>query len=163
MTIKIPKDMAWCFYEGQYYEKNLTYWLRRFFYNIECCHFLDVGANYGFYTVMAASNCNKVTSFEPVPDTFNRLKKNVESNSLKNVLLNNFGLSNAISSASINIYSSSGNNSVFDRSIPEGHSLYLKRQEQILLFDLDSIIEDKKIEGPDIMKVDVEGGEFMSS
>lgn len=160
LTIKIPKDMAWCFNNDQYYEKNLTYWLSYFFKSIQYCRFFDVGANYGFYTVLAASKCKSVTSFEPVAETFKWLQKNVKENSLANVKLNNSGLSNTISTTSINIYSSSGNNSVYDRSIPEGHSLYLQRQEQIKLFDLDSLMKDKEFESPDLMKIDVEGGEL---
>lgn len=158
--IKVPNDMSWCFEDGQYYERNLTYWLKVFFQNIEDCSFFDIGANYGYYTVLASSHCRCVTAFEPVAETFFWLRKNVESNSLSNVSLNNFGLSDSKSAPTINIYSSSGNNSLFDRSIPEGHSLRLKKQEKIKLFDLDSLIGNDIPENPDLMKVDVEGGEL---
>ncbi len=44
--------------------------------------FVDVGANIGAYSILAASNGSKVISIEPIPSTFEILKKNI--------LLNNF-------------------------------------------------------------------------
>lgn len=48
---------------------------------------IDIGANIGFYTLKAAlrmPSC-KIYSFEPNPDTYNRLLKNIELNKLGNV------------------------------------------------------------------------------
>ena len=59
-------------------------------------HFVDVGANVGSYTILA-SKVRKAftTSFEPVPSTFNWLKKNTEVNDLEELVeLNNQGCSN---------------------------------------------------------------------
>jgi FkbM family methyltransferase len=43
--------------------------------------FIDAGANVGVYTILAARNAGaRVISIEPIPFTFNRLKRNVESN-----------------------------------------------------------------------------------
>lgn len=45
--------------------------------------FLDVGANIGAYTVLAAGVANaKVIAFEPNPRTFSQLKKNLELNQI---------------------------------------------------------------------------------
>jgi len=51
---------------------------------------VDVGANIGYYTLIFAKlvgNDGKVFSFEPEPTNFNLLKKNVEINGYKNVVL----------------------------------------------------------------------------
>jgi FkbM family methyltransferase len=46
--------------------------------------FVDVGANIGSYTVLASGNCNAfTTAFEPVPKTFQHLKRNVIVNNLQ--------------------------------------------------------------------------------
>lgn len=55
-------------------------------------NFIDVGANVGVYTVLASGlNNSKSYSFEPIPSTFNSLKRNVIFNNLldKVTLFNN--------------------------------------------------------------------------
>ncbi len=53
---------------------------------------LDIGANIGYYTLIAAKLVGpkgKVYAFEPDPDNFALLKKNVEANGYSNVVLVN--------------------------------------------------------------------------
>lgn len=45
-------------------------------------HFLDVGANVGSYTVLAGGARARVTSVEPIPETFAHLERNVALNAL---------------------------------------------------------------------------------
>lgn len=43
--------------------------------------FADIGANVGVYTILAAKNAGaNVVSFEPIPSTFQKLRRNVEAN-----------------------------------------------------------------------------------
>ena len=42
--------------------------------------FIDVGANVGSYTILAAVTGSNVISIEPIPSTFNYLKNNVSIN-----------------------------------------------------------------------------------
>lgn len=46
-------------------------------YNFRGGLFVDVGANIGYYTLMAARNGNRVIAMEPDPDAFKALEKNV--------------------------------------------------------------------------------------
>ena len=46
---------------------------------------LDLGGNIGTFAVLAGKQCKKVYSFEPEPDNFKLLKKNIKVNKLKNV------------------------------------------------------------------------------
>jgi len=58
---------------------------------------LDIGANIGYYTLMFAKlvgENGKVFAFEPDPTNFALLKKNVEINGYKNVVLINKAVSN---------------------------------------------------------------------
>jgi len=59
-------------------------------------HFVDVGANVGSYTILASKVRRAfTTSFEPVPSTFDWLKRNTEVNDLEELVeLNNQGCSN---------------------------------------------------------------------
>jgi len=57
---------------------------------------LDIGANLGWYTLNWLKSRNNVTvfSFEPLPEIYNRLVKNLELNGLNTKNAFNFGLSN---------------------------------------------------------------------
>ena len=51
---------------------------------------LDIGAHIGYYTLIAAKivgNEGKVFAFEPAPDNYALLEKNVNANGYKNVIL----------------------------------------------------------------------------
>lgn len=55
--------------------------------------FIDIGANVGSYTLLAASEVGaKTISVEPIPQTFRTLSMNVTLNGLNNVELKNIGL-----------------------------------------------------------------------
>lgn len=54
---------------------------------------VDVGANIGYYTLLLAKVCKRVYAIEPDKNCFSILKKNVEENNLKNVLLINKAVS----------------------------------------------------------------------
>jgi len=55
---------------------------------------IDVGANIGYYTLLMAEIAKKVYAIEPDQKCFEILKKNVEENNLKNVVLINKAASN---------------------------------------------------------------------
>ena len=51
--------------------------------------FLDIGANQGIFSLVAGNNfhCLKVLAFEPVPETYSLLEKNIRINKLENVIV----------------------------------------------------------------------------
>ena len=56
---------------------------------------IDVGANVGYYTLLAARKVGprgKVVAFEPDPESFSFLKRNVKANGFTNVVLEQKGL-----------------------------------------------------------------------
>jgi len=124
-------------------------------------NFLDIGANLGFYSIIlgkflekSASNY-RVISIEPSPREFDRLKKNLEVNNLKNVILSNIALSDLNDRLNF-----------FIASNKTGHSSLEKPEEdsssQIIVntMKLDDFLKKIKIEKVDIMKIDVEGAEL---
>ncbi|MFK7050328.1 Methyltransferase domain protein [Flavobacterium columnare] len=56
--------------------------------------FVDIGANVGHFSLLAANNGAQVYAFEPIKETFEKLKRNVELNILENVELYNVGVGN---------------------------------------------------------------------
>lgn len=47
---------------------------------------IDIGAHYGIYSLLAARKSKKVFAFEPVPENYKILKKNIEANGLDDII-----------------------------------------------------------------------------
>ena len=88
------------------------------------------------------------------------LTENIKRNQLSNVTAHKLGLSNKKGELTINLYSSSGNNSIFERNIPEEHSLKKIGTEKIQLETLDELLQTQNNIALDIIKIDVEGAEL---
>lgn len=113
---------------------------------------LDIGANIGNHSVYwgIRSDIKRIYSFEPVHNTFNILKRNIEINELANkVKIFNIGLSNEKINGSISHY---------DPTNIGGTSVQQDSAGDLLLDKLDNIeIEEDTI---DFLKIDVEGHEL---
>ena len=160
LVLKIPSDMAWCFDKGEYYEKNVTYWFDKIANGFKQPVIYDIGANYGFFSLRYSNLAKFIYAFEPVSKTYSVLNKNIQRNKLDNVIAYKYGLSNKEESIKINLYSSSGNNSIFKRRLPLGHLLKFKGEEIINLTPLDDLFIKKHLLPPDIVKMDIEGAEL---
>ena len=77
---------------NNFYEFQMLEFIRD---NIPKGVMIDVGANIGNHTIYLAKYCaTKVMAFEPFPDTFKLLDKNITDNGLRfNVIASNYGLS----------------------------------------------------------------------
>lgn len=121
----------------------------------------DIGANYGFYTILFAGLVGKsgqVHSFEPQKKVYKELCENVALNEVeKNTLLNNCGLSDKNSKGKIYSYNDLGVGAGSLRKRWIG-----KPKEEICqLMTLDSYIKSKGIEKVDFIKCDIEGAELL--
>lgn len=160
LPMELPRDMAWCFASGEYYEKNVLHWLDTIMARRPNSVLYDLGANYGYFTLRYAPICRHVYAFEPVSKTYEVLGRNVTKNHLANVTSFRVALGESPSVATIHLYSSSGNNSLFSRRLPEGHSLKSKGVEVVPVTSLDVITKEHSLLPPDVMKIDVEGAEL---
>src|SRR5947208_7537370 len=77
-TLEVPADMAWCFEGGSYYERNVATWFERIAAALDGRAVYDVGANCGYYSLLAAQAGATVYAFEPVATTFEALRRNLE-------------------------------------------------------------------------------------
>ena len=112
-------------------------------------NFIDVGANFGLWSLFAAKiNVNaKVYSFEPVTISYNNFVENIKLNNTNNIIPNKFGLSNKNEELEIYIPEDLGSSSIV--------SVHSKDSEKIKLKKLDNC----KIKNVKVIKVDVEGFE----
>jgi len=103
----------------------------------------DIGANIGYYTLLMAQKAKKVYAFEPEKEVFGILKKNVEENNLKNVVLFN----KAVGDKNRKVGIIKNNDNFGDNRIVDGSDIDCVR--------LDEVIGEKV----DLMKIDTQGWE----
>ena len=105
---------------------------------------VDVGANIGYYSLLTAKTVKKVFAIEPEELNFSILKKNAQSNGLKNIEL--------IKAAA----GSRQGKAVIKRSkVNLGAHKVVRSEGEIKMIRLDDVIKEKV----DVIKLDVEGME----
>lgn len=147
------------FFLGEY-EKAITEIVVKLAQAGKCRSFLDVGANFGWYTTLfqrLTANLGEVHSFEPVPPIFANLKKNFElMGSPANVHINNLALGDERKEITINLFSglSTGHASISnhgrDDAVP--HVAQMNT--------LDNYLAENAVGEIDFVKVDIEGAEM---
>ncbi|RZL46322.1 MAG: FkbM family methyltransferase [Pedobacter sp.] len=113
--------------------------------------FFDVGANIGSYTLLASSVLKAHTiAFEPVPNTFNILKKNIELNHIENLVqLENKGVGKENASLRFSANEDTTNHVIANNE--EGKDTIL-----VPIVTLNDYVHMAK---PVLIKIDVEGFE----
>lgn len=111
--------------------------------------FVDVGANIGTYTVIAAETGAKVWAFEPHPLTFANLQKNVALNDLDQVTCFNYAVSNNVGTVHFSDFSESALNRIDENGVLS-----------VVSATLDQMCENRKF-SKCIVKIDVEGNDFL--
>jgi FkbM family methyltransferase len=159
-AMRVPEDMLWAFSGGRYYEHNVIVWFDRMLRIESDQVFYDIGANYGYSTLCAASVARQVYSFEPVSETRRQLRGNIDRNDIQEVVMvYPVGLSDSTGAAEVNLYSSRENNSQYPRTSSDSF-LELVGTETIELAALDELVEAEGIPLPTIVKMDIEGAEL---
>lgn len=114
--------------------------------------FYDIGANVGFYSLLVAQRIGlgKVFAFEPLPANVRYLRRHLQLNGVRNVV-------------------------VFESAICDVDGVATFREEKreramgrlgddgelkVKASSLDSLLESRTIEPPNVIKMDIEGAEF---
>ena len=123
----------------------------------EGMNMVDIGANIGYYTLLAAKlvgERGKVFAFEPEPENYALLLRNIEVNGYKNCVPVRQAVSNKAGKVKL----------FLSKADPGMHSLYRAEENATEAITVDTISLDdffKDKECPiDIIKVDVEGAEM---
>lgn len=128
---------------------------------------LDIGANLGRYTVIAAKkvrNGGKVISIEANPAIFELLRKNIQLNELANVIPLNFAVFSEKTKIKFFVNDDLRNNQfgTINSDIDNFANKGLERYVYVDANTVDSILSENSIEIQEVkwMKIDVEGAEF---
>ena len=115
--------------------------------------FVDVGANIGNNSLIASKIASRVIAIEPNPIILERLKQNINLNSLKNIVVYDYAISNFIGEAEFFIpdenYSNQG---VASLSLRENIPL---KKIKVKVITLDELLKNER--RIDLIKIDVEG------
>jgi FkbM family methyltransferase len=126
--------------------------------------FVDIGANIGYYTVIAAGlvgSAGKVFAFEPDPKNFALLQNNVAANHCQNVFIDQKAI--AGSSRRLFLYLSSGNFGDHRTYEPQGEILR-ERGKKRSAVAVEAVSLDDYLVGNrnriDFVKMDIQGSEY---
>lgn len=124
---------------------------------------LDLGSAFGFFSLYAISKgASRVYSVEPVSDSFNIMKKNVDrinniipfkcaigkEDMVTKIFISDKYATNTIQKEFVNFYNSVKNDQ------------YYSSFEEIHVLNINNFINENKIEKIDFMKIDVEASEY---
>jgi len=113
--------------------------------------FYDVGANVGFYSLLAAVliHPGRVYAFEPLPENVAYLQKHLDLNRIRNVHVFELAISDVPGSA---LFEAEPTRAM--GRLGAGGNL------RVQTTTLDALLRNQEIAPPDCIKMDVEGGEF---
>lgn len=126
-------------------------------------YFLDVGANIGYFAVLAAKHVGpsgRVVALEPEPHNFKILRRNIGLNGLGNVRAVNYAAVDR--PQSLTLYLSSynfGDHRIFDGDDDSLENLGTRQNRvQVRGIALDQFLQEERF-APDLIKIDVQGAE----
>lgn len=156
---KIEGEIRYLNYAGNPFDPILTSVFQVFCK--ENSQAIDLGANIGLTTIALANVCSKgkVIAFEPLPYTFNLLKKNIQRSNLKNISIHNIGVGNKTKKA---MMQTNGNflasAYVADTYKQQGNISSVS----VNIKPLDLIFLELKLDRIDFIKMDLEGYELFA-
>ena len=162
LKVNTDEVYGYLFYMCGVLEPEVTYLIKRL---LPSRHFfLDIGANVGYYTVLAAMinpEC-RIHSFEPSPSTFGVLSENASANHLLNVQVHQIALGDKTGTLKFNIYADQAFNSPATGN-NDNHHFFKNGPTQVIdvpSVRLDDFLAEHHFPQPDIVKLDVEGFEL---
>jgi len=119
---------------------------------------LDVGANFGTWSLLAARRtpAGRVHAFEPVPEMVERLRRHVELNGAAGIIVNQYAIGGEDGSSAFFAVreKNTGESSFVRPGIPAD-------QIVVPVVTLDTYVAREGIDHVDLLKVDVEGAEIL--
>lgn len=136
------------------YEKKRMDQLHNYSMEINSEILIDIGANIGFYSILSSNKYEQIYSYEPNKRNFQILKKNIDTNNLKNIKIFNFGLGEneevltGNSNTKGELFQTSG--FAVSKNNKKGERVLIKKGDDVLQFKNSTLT----------IKIDVEGFEL---
>ncbi|MBK1646841.1 hypothetical protein CKO25_19825 [Thiocapsa imhoffii] len=140
------------------YEKETASWLLSQL--SEGGVFFDVGANYGYFTLMGGSvvgDGGKVFSFEPIPTNSQIIKEMAMMNGFAHVKIVPVAVSEAAGTVEFAVETNNANSHIASFELPHASSNVLETVS-VQTISLDEFCEENTV-FPEVIKCDVEGAE----
>lgn len=145
------------YFFGAYEEQSCEYWMRL---AKKAQTIFDIGANVGLYSLLAAATNPQATihAFEPTTDLFDAFVENLRLNDFSNVVANKLAIGQASEKSFLHrCTGSDGRN--------EGMNYICRESEAasdtpVEVVSLDNYCRANQIDLIDLLKLDIEGGEF---
>jgi len=116
---------------------------------------IDIGANIGLFSVLAAKHAKEVYSYEPFPESFSYLQRNVRENALNNVKCFQYAVAAQSGEVRLNLGTVATANSIYDLGMSKSNNSI-----RVRCTTLPDIFEENQIQFCDFLKLDCEGSEF---
>ena len=123
---------------------------------------VDIGANIGLFSVIAATRVGEsgsVIAFEPEPENYALLKKNIEKNKLKNVTLYQKAVADKPGQLTLHIYDANKGKHSLVKDVTDAPGF--NSDVLVEVVQLDTVLGEKHIR-PNIIKMDIEGAESLA-
>ena len=118
--------------------------------------FFDVGANIGFVSLVAATKCERVFAFEPLPSNLKHVRRNLELNHLRNVTVVDRAVGNREGTATLYVPESQ------NTGLASLNEMAGTQTIEIPVITLDGFVRDRQLSRVDLIKIDIEGAEVMA-
>jgi FkbM family methyltransferase len=119
----------------------------------------DIGANVGFYTVIASRlvGDGQVVAFDPLPANCDAISHNLQLNGMTNVEIARIALSDEVGTANLNVYRGSTLAELAPRDrVPAGRTPLAQIDVPVSTLD----VQLESFPPPALVKMDIEGGEI---
>jgi FkbM family methyltransferase len=141
---------------GDLFEKEVTLHMINTLRNSRC--FIDVGANMGFYSILAAKmlapNGGVVHAIEMDLENVKRIRESIKLNDVSNLVIHQLAIGNC--SKMVNYYQRGSELNTLQVNVEDGHY----KTVSVEMTTLDEFVEKYTVD-PDVIKIDVEGAEFL--
>jgi FkbM family methyltransferase len=147
------RSAAAALYCGLYDYDEMSF-LLRYLRSTDC--FLDVGANIGIYTLLAASKIStgKIYSIEVLPKNYDRLRENIQLNQLQQVTTWAIAVSNQ--PGTIELAQADGDSLPFMTYMATASTI------SVITETLDTLLQQESIAQLALAKIDIEGAELLA-